>query len=291
MNIRDLQYIILVDKYQHFSKAASVANVSQPALSMQINKLEEELDILIFERNNKKIITTDIGKKIIAEAKEILSKIDYIKEIAKYSANQLSGAVRLGAFPTLAPYLFPKILPQLVSKLPNLQFYLTEEKTNNLINDLAVGKLDIAFLALPINNDLFTCQKLFRDKFYLAVAENNPVAKQVTLAKQDLDFSKMLLLEEGHCLRDQALEFCPLVNNNLSANFSGSSLETIRQMVAINIGFTFIPEIALDQNPKIKYLAFSDINPYRDIAICYRKTSVKLELLSQIADLIKLLIK
>lgn len=290
MNIRDLHYIILIDKYKHFAKAAEVANVSQPALSMQVNKLEAELNIKIFERNNKKVITTDIGYKIIEQAKSILHKVDNIKEIAKYSANHLSGEIKLGAFPTLAPYLFPIILPELALQFPKLQFFLKEEKTENLINHLVEGKLDIAFLALPVIADIFFTEKLFRDRFYLAVAKTNKLAMRKTVQKTDLDLTKILLLEEGHCLRDQALEFCPLVNNT-KHDFSGSSLETLRQMVAVDAGVTFIPEIALDKNAKLKYLSFTDINPYRDIAICYRKGSAKLALLEEINKIIKELTK
>jgi len=290
MNLRDLHYIYLVDKYKHFGQAAKEANVSQPALSMQVNKLEDFLGVEIFERSNRKVITTNIGKKIIKTAEEIINKADYIKDLAKISDDPFAGELKIGAFPTLAPYLFPNIIPNIAESFPKLQLYLVEDKTDDLVQKLKEGEIDLAFLALPIPEDNFEHLDLFSDRFYVAVSKNHKLANNKNVTKADIDRENILLLEEGHCLRDQALEFCTMLGTNPAQDFRGSSLETLRQMVAVGGGITLVPEIAIDDNPNIKYLPFKDVVPSRRIALFYRNSSARkkmfLELFTTLKELL-----
>jgi len=284
MNTRTFKFIIYVDQYKNFSKAAEKANVSQPALSQQIAKYEDQLNCQIFERNNKKVITTDIGKEIIQNIKEILLKEQAIKEIAQYGLNSEIGNINIAAFPTLAPFIFPKLVKKLNKSYPKLKLFLIEDKTEILIKKLLNGEIDIAFLAMPVNEEQLEYKYLFSDKFFLAVNKNHELAKKENLKKSDIDKFKLLLLDEGHCLRDQAIEFCTKIGMG-QHNFRASTIETLRQMVISNSAITLIPEIAKDYDQDIKYLEFSDINPDRKIAVFWRKSYNKKELINNIAEL------
>jgi LysR family hydrogen peroxide-inducible transcriptional activator len=287
MNLRDLRYIAAVAENKHFAKAAEISNVSQPTLSMQIQKLENELGVKIFERNNKNILITEIGQKIINKAKIIIKEADDIKELAKISKDPFSGDLKFGAFPTIAPYLFPKISSKIIKKFPKLKLFLLEEKTEILIKKLQNAEIDLAIIALPINALGLEYKELFTEEFFLAVNKNHPLANKKSINRSDLFGQKIMLLEEGHCLRDQALELCSVMGGLEDQNFRATSLETLKQMISIGNGVTLVPKIAANKDDKnIKYLKFSSHAPCRKIALVWRKTSPRNDLFLEIKKII-----
>jgi len=285
MNIRDLKYIITVAKEQHFARAAAKVFVSQPTLSMQIKKVEDELGVEIFERSNKSFLITKTGEKIIKKAEIILREIDEIKNIAKNSQDPFSSELRIGAFPTLAPYFFPKVIGKIHKKFPKLKLYLIEEKTEILIERLKNGELDAAILASPIMEDEFENKKIFSEEFLLATSKKHPFAKLKKIHKKDLKNQKLMLLEEGHCLRKQALEFCSLINGFESEEFRASSLETLRQMVEIDAGITLIPQIAIKKDDRISYVKIIHA-PSREIGIYFRRSASNKNLIQEVYKII-----
>lgn len=273
MNIRDLKYIVAVAELKNFSKAADRCFVSQPTLSNQIRKAEDELGVEIFERNNKKVFVTEIGEEIIASAKRMLREYEDMKETAEANRNPLAGKFRLAAFPTLAPFIFPKVIPQIQKQLPMLKLSLIEEKTEKIIELLARGELDAALLATPVERDFLEHQPIFTDKFMLAVSSKNPLAKLKNVTFEMLAHEKILLLDEGHCLREQSLEVCKIGNLSEDTSVRATSLETLRQMVKLNLGVTLMPKIAITAaSSKIFYLPFKNPQPQREIALFWRKS-------------------
>jgi len=276
MNIRDLEYICAVADEGNFTKAAQKVFVSQPTLTMQIQKLEFENDVKIFERLGRSFIITDAGKEIIAKSREILRKVGDIKEIARNYQDPFSGELRIAAFPTLASYYFPKITSNFLKKFPNLKLLLVEEKTDELISALKNGDIDCAFLAMPIQEDEFECFEVFEEEFLLALNKKHQLAKsRKEITNKDLEKESLMLLEDGHCLRNQALEACSLLGSvKTRSDFKASSLETLIQMVEIGAGITMIPEIAAKKSRNIKYLKLST-RPSRKIGFYYRKSSTR----------------
>lgn len=287
MNIRDFEYLVALCELKHFGKAADACFVSQPALSMQIKKLEESLGVQLLERTNKSVMLTDQGMIIATRAKQILNQIDEIKEIAKSAKDPFSGEIRIGIFPTLAPYLLPLIIPQLSKAYPKLSFYLIEEQTSQLIEQLRNGKIHAAFLAMPIAEKAFEHVTLFEEEFLLAVPKNHRLAKLKAIKQKDLENENLLLLEQGHCLRDQALDLCHRMNVSENQSFRATSLETLRQMVAAGVGITLIPKLACTPNTSIAYIPFSTPKPMRTIGLVWRTESAKKSLLEHIITLFK----
>lgn len=288
MNIRDLKYLVSVAELKNFSAAAKQCFVSQPTLSSQIKKLEESLGVTIFERTNKKVIATAIGNQLVVSAKKILSEVELMADIAESSINPLSGRFRLGAMPTLAAYIFPSIIEPIKSEMPELKLILLEEKTDKLLERLNQGKVDAALLALPVDNSLFETKKLFDDYFFLAVQKGHQLCSKKNVDQNSLLENKLLLLEEGHCLRDHALEICDLVGASEEADFRATSLETLRQMVKAGTGITLMPEIAINDEQDICYLPFQSPRPKRTIGLVWRKTSTKQKV---IESLLRILIR
>lgn len=290
MNLRDLQYVVTVSELQSFSQAAEQCHVSQPTLSNQIKKLEDYLNIAIFERTNKRVMLTQAGSEIVNAARKMLREAENIREIAAGARDPLAGKFRLGAFPTLSPYLFPEIVPELKSHFPDLRLILIEEKTSDLLTRLKSGEIDAALLALPVQDDQFLSTPLFDDPFLLAVPDSHILAKKQDVTLNDLHQGKLMLLEEGHCLRDQALDVCHLQDFPVEEDFYATSLETLRQMVRAGTGMTFMPRIAISSmkdHTGISYIPFKEPAPFRTIGLVWRKTSVRKELIKQMVDMIK----
>lgn len=287
MNLRDLQYLVAVADLRSFNKAADKCHVSQPALSNQIRKLEETLGITLFERNNKRVMITESGEQIVALARRILNDVDAMHDIAKSAQDPLVGKFRLGAFPTLSTYLFPELVPKIVHSMPQLKLVLIEEKTHVLLERLKRGELDAALLALPIEDDQLEVKALFEDEFLLAVQPDHPLAKRKTVTPEDLYHHKLLLLEEGHCLREQALSVCQWTGMEEEQDFRATSLETLRQMVKAGTGITLMPRIAMQKNEGgIHYIPFAAPAPYRQIALVWRKTSARQAVIYGLQDLL-----
>ncbi len=286
MNLRDLTYLVAVAELGHFGKAAARCFVSQPTLSGQIKKLEESLGVKLFERANRRVMLTDIGEEIVNTARRLLREADAIREIAKLAQDPRGGTFRLGAFPTLSTYLFPDLVVKIKNTLPNLRLILIEEKTERLIEQLKSGKIDAALLALPINEEGLETHPLFDDKFRLAVPSDHPLAKRKKVTMEDLSGHRLLLLEEGHCLRDQAMEVCQLTGTE-EQDFRATGLETLRQMVRAGTGITLMPEIAMGrQDDDIRYLPFKGTPPQRTIGLVWRKTTSRTLVINEITDLL-----
>ena len=286
MNIRDLKYIVEVAKQKNFARASEKVFVSQPALSMQIKKLEENLGIEIFERGKQSFMITPAGQEIIKKAEIILRESEEIKNIAKNFKDPLKGEIRIGAFPTLSSYFLPNFVKNLHKKFPLLKIFLIEAKSDELLELLKKGDIDCAFLTMPINDDSVVGEKIFSEKFILATPKNHPLAKKSKIQLKELKNQELMLLEDGHCLRNQALDICSSVKAYENTNFQATSLETLRQMVASGTGITLIPEIAVRNDDKISYVKIFNA-PFRTIGIYYRKSSVRKNLLKEIIKLAK----
>lgn len=287
MNIRDLKYLVALKEHRHFGKAADACFVSQPALSMQIKKLEEFLGVQLLERTNKSVMFTSVGETLIERARVVLNEVDEMKEIARQATDPFGGDVRLGIFPTLAPYLLPHITPKLSKKFPRLSFLLLEEKTDVLLEKLQQGKIDAAILALPISETNLVFAPLFNEDFMLAVPHSHIFAKRKFIKQEELIDEPLLLLEEGHCLRDQALSFCFKISAVENQRFRATSLETLRHMVASGVGMTLMPKLACHANDGVAYIPFKAPKPSRSIAMVWRATTAKQEALKEIAAVIK----
>jgi len=285
MNLRDFEYLVTVARLQHFGKAALACNVSQPTLSMQIKKLEEILGLPLLERG-RSVTLTAAGKDIVARAENILRETKAIRDIARQYHDPFTGTMTLGAFPTLAPFLFPRIVPKLNKSHPKLKLFLVEEKTPELIQRLRTGTLDIALLALPIEADDLEHAKVLEEPFLIALSKENPLSAKKSIRLEDLRKETLLLLEEGHCLTGQALEVCTWVGAEENRNFRATSLETLRQMVASNLGVTFIPRMAATISlPSLVYRPFdASLKPGREVGLFWRKTSPFSKAFKQIAS-------
>ena len=277
MNLRDLKYLLALADHKHFGRAAAACFVSQPTLSTQIKKLEEELGVSLVERAPRKVMLTPAGRDAADRARRIVAEVEQMKEGARRSQDPEAGTVRLGMFPTLGPYLLPHVIPRIRERFPKLELLLVEEKSDVLLSRLHEGKLDAALLALPVHDDRLHSEFLFEEPFVLAVPENHPLARRDSLGLAELNDQKLLLLEDGHCLREQALEVCRLSGANEKSEFRATSLETLRQMVAANVGITLLPTLAIKppvaRSPNIHLLGFSDSHPSRRIAMLWRRSS------------------
>jgi len=285
MNLRDLKYLVAVADLRSFVQAAEQCCISQPTLSTQIKKMEQGLGVKVFERSNKKVLATELGEQIISSARRILLEVDQIEALAKNAQNPFSGNFRLGAFPTLSTYIFPKLVPLIKDELPELRLILIEEKTDKLIEQLRRGEIDAALLAFPIKEEFLMTEKLFDDEFKLAVATDNPLSEKKAISTTDLFNQQLLLLDEGHCLRDQALQICQLHGAEEQHDVRATGLETLRQMVKAGTGITFMPKIAINEpEPDIRYIPFLEPVPKRTIGLVWRKTSARTELIKQFVE-------
>ncbi len=287
MNLRALQYFVKLADLKHFSNAAEACFVSQPTLSTQIRKLEDELGVQLVERAPKNIMLTPVGAEVAERARLILSDIDQIRAVARRAGDPSDGKLRLGLFPTLAPYLLPHVVPVIRESYPNLSLHLAEEKTGDIVRMLQQGELDAALLALPIGENGLEMEILFEEPFVLAVPDDHPLRtkKQVTLA--DLNGSELLLLDEGHCLREHALEVCALAGANERVDFHATSMETLRQMVAADVGITLMPMLSVKppiaRTENLLFLPFADPAPSRTIALVWRSSSALSDFLRKLA--------
>ncbi len=288
MNFRDLKYFVALSEQRHFGKAARACFVSQPTLSTQIMKMEEELGVKLVERAPRKVMLTPAGTDLARRARRILAEVEEMKEAARRNANPEEGRLRLGVFPTLAPYLLPHVVPGLHVQHPQLELLLTEEKSDVLLQRLRDGKLDAILLALPVHDDQLHAQFLFEEHFLLAAPVGHPLAARKNLDVAALNAESLLLLEDGHCLRDQALDVCRLAGAHEKPDFRATSLETLRQMVAAGVGVTLLPALSvrdpITQPSGIRLVPFRKPAPSRRIALVWRKSSTLDGFLRRIGD-------
>jgi LysR family hydrogen peroxide-inducible transcriptional activator len=293
VNIRDLQYLVAVADHGHFGRAAEACYVSQPTLSTQLKKLERELGVELVERTTQGALLTPAGHEIVRAAREILVHVDDIYAIAKRSADPEAATLRIGLFPTLAPYLLPHIVPAIHDRFPKLELLLSEEKTELVLERLRNGGLDAGVLALPIRDDGLVVEPLFDEDFVLVVPADHRLAQGPgePVGVDALAQERLLLLEEGHCLRDHALALCDLAGATERRGFRATSLETLRQMVAAGVGMTLLPALALrapvTPSHSVAVRRFTDPAPSRRVALCWRRSSVHRDLLLKVADVIR----
>ncbi len=286
MNIRDLTYIVAVSEARSFVRAAERCFISQPTLSTQIKKMEEELGVKLFERTNKKVLLTEVGEAIVLSAQTILGEVERMKQLAANARDPLAGELKLGAFPSLASYLFPSAVLTIKQALPKIKLILVEEKTNLLIEQLERGEIDAAFIALPAQNGSLVSSPLFDDVFRLAVSTNHPFANKKKISPYELENQQLLLLDDGHCLRDQALQFCQWSGAEEQLGVRASSLETLRQMVIAGTGVTLMPNIAINEKEEgIRYISFEKPVPKRTVGLVWRKSSVRYQLMERLIEL------
>lgn len=291
MNLRDLRYLVALADLKHFGRAAEACFVSQPTLSTQLKKFEDELGVSLIERNPRNVLLTDVGEAVVARARVMLREADEIRAIARRAKDPESGTVKLGIFPTLGPYLLPHIVPDIVARYPKLELILVEEKTEVILKKLAEGDLDCAILALPIADEKLHTEFLFEEDFILAVPRQHAMARLKKVKLADIADAHLLLLAEGHCLREQALEVCHTSGAGERAGFRATSLETLRHMVAANVGMTLLPALTVHPpspvTAAIKLIPFSDPPPHRRIAMVWRRTSALGTFLHQLVPLVK----
>ncbi|HPU39280.1 MAG TPA: LysR substrate-binding domain-containing protein [Microthrixaceae bacterium] len=294
MNLRELEYLVALADHRHFGRAAEACFVSQPTLSTQLKKLEQELGVTLVERNRNGAILTAAGEAVVERARVVLRQTDEIRGIARHAADPSGASIRLGLFPTLGPYLLPHVVAHIRERFPRLELLLVEEKTEVVLQRLSDGALDAGILALPIHDDRLHVEPLFREDFLLAVPANHPLAAlDEPVDPSVLAGEQVLLLEEGHCLRDQALSVCSVSGAAERRGFRATSLETLRQMVAAGVGVTLLPELSVQPpvpaSPDIKLLRFSDPVPSREIAMLWRRSSTYTDLLTNLADVFRAL--
>ncbi|NBB94017.1 MAG: LysR family transcriptional regulator [Gammaproteobacteria bacterium] len=289
MNLRALQYLVALADVRHFSRAAERCHVSQPTLSTQIRKLEDELEVQMVERHPRQVMLTPVGEEIVSRARNLLGEMDAIRSIARRSRDPHSGTVRIGIFPTLAPYFLPHVIPRVRQTFPRLTLRLYEEKTEDVIHMLGEGQLDAGLLALPLSEDWLEQRTLFEEPFVLALPANHPLAVNSEVRMEDLADQELLLLEDGHCLREQALEVCHLTGAHEKLDFHATSMETLRHMVAANTGITLMPTLSikppLASTDNLVTRPFREPGPKRTIAMVWRRSSALADFLEELAGI------
>lgn len=291
MNLRSLEYLVALADHRHFGRAAESVFVSQPTLSSQIKKLEQELGVELVERRARGALLTEAGERIVARARILLAEAENIRAIARLSTDPESGSLRLGVFPTLGPYLLPHVIPVVRERFPRLELLLVEEKSEVLLSQLRDGRIDAALLATPNVAPGLHEEPLFDEEFLLAVPARHRLAEAGEVPTSALAGECVLLLDEGHCLRDQALSVCQMAGAGERLGFRATSLETLRQMVASGTGVTLLPRLAVSppvpESPDIALVTLADPSPSRRIALYWRTSSAYADFLTELAALLR----
>lgn len=273
MNIRDLEYLVALSEHKHFRKAAEACFVSQPTLSGQIRKLEGSLGVILLERTSRKVLFTHMGMCLVNQAKKILLEVKVLEEMASQQGKSISGPFHLGLIPTVGPYLLPYIVPIIKKTFPDLEIFLYEAQTHQLVNQLAEGKLDCVILASVKETEHLKEIPLYKEPMLLAVPQSHPWAKRKEISMSDLDGETLLMLADGHCLSDQAMGFCFAVGAKDDMRFRATSLETLRSMVAAETGITLLPKLSVPKEMNrdgVVYLHAINPEPMRLISLGYR---------------------
>ncbi|MES2361846.1 MAG: LysR substrate-binding domain-containing protein [Pseudomonadota bacterium] len=313
MTLTELKYIVAVAREKHFGKGADACHVSQPTLSVAIKKLEEELQVKLFERNANEITVTPLGEEIIRQAQSVLEQADNIREIAKRGKDPLAGALRLGVIYTIGPYLLPDLVRQAIAHTPQMPLMLQENFTIKLLEELRNGEIDCAILAEPFPDTNLAIAPLYDEPFMAAVPSAHPLAARTSITAEEIKKETMLLLGNGHCFRDHVLEVCPEFArfsssaDGISKSFEGSSLETIKHMVAAGMGITLVPRlsvpkealaeqsagkkggksksrVAAEQPSFIKYLPFDGHIPSRRVVLAWRRSFTRYEAIAALRN-------
>ena len=292
MTLTELRYIVAVARERHFGRAAEACFVSQPTLSVAIKKLEEELDVKIFERGASEISVTPLGEAIVRQAQSVIEQAAAIKEIAKRGKDPLNGPLKLGIIYTIGPYLLPELVRHAIEMTPQMPLMLQENFTVKLLEMLRTGELDCAIMAEPFPDAGLAIAPLYDEPFVVAVPKAHPLAKRKSVSAQELKRETMLLLGTGHCFRDQVLEVCPEFARfssdaeGIRKSFEGSSLETIKHMVASGMGITVVPwmSVPTDSAGLVQYLSFEPPVPTRRVVLAWRRTFTRYEAIAALRN-------
>lgn len=275
MNVRDLEYLVALSEYKHFRRAAEACKVSQPTLSGQIRKLEEELNTQLLERTSRKVLFTESGLQLVEQARQVLREIKQFKDMASMQTKEMTGPLHIGVIPTLGPSLMPYIATTIQQEFPKIELFLHEAKTAKLAELLEMGKIDCAILPMVAEVDSFIAVPMFEERMYLAVPARDPLAKEKVFSMPNLQGKELLMLEDGHCLRDKTIGYCFAAGATENRHYQATSLETLRNMVAAGLGITLMPELAIPNScdAQIKYIPCVDPIPTRRIDLVYRPGS------------------
>ncbi|MDT7833837.1 LysR substrate-binding domain-containing protein [Aquabacterium sp. OR-4] len=292
MTLTELRYIVAVAREKHFGRAAEACFVSQPTLSVAIKKLEEELDIKLFERGGAEVSVTPLGDEIVRQAQQVLEQAQAIKEIAKRGKNPLAGPLRLGIIYTIGPYLLPELVKHVIAHTPQMPLILQEHFTVKLLEMLRTGELDCAIMAEPFPDTGLAIAPLYDEPFVVAVPAAHPLAQRSAISAEELKQETMLLLGTGHCFRDQVLEVCPEFarfssqTEGIRKSFEGSSLETIKHMVASGMGITVVPVLSVPKAPSehVRYIAFEAPAPTRRVVLAWRRSFPRYEAIAALRN-------
>jgi len=290
LKLKDLRYLVAVADLKHFGRAAARCFVSQPTLSAQLKKLERSLGVQLIERAPNNVSLTSAGEEIVTRARRILEASDEMVELASSQRDPLAGRLRLALLPTIGPYLLPRVAPALRKALPRLTLHLYEYQTAPMLERISAGQLDVGILALPVEAPGCETRALFSEPFTVAVPEHHPLAAHKSIKVGDLKGETLLLLEDGHCLRDQALEVCSRAGTRDAQDFRATSLETLRQMVATGAGVTLLPELASrgawGAARGVAVRPFTRPAPARVVGAVWRKSSARRAAIDALCDVI-----
>ena len=290
LSTRQLRYFDAVARHGHFGRAAESCGVSQPALSMQISELEQQLGVPLIERRSKGVVLTEAGREIAARAAQLLVGLRDIADFAASCQAPLTAPIRLGVIPTIGPYLLPQLLVALRQHHPELELAIRETQTRTLVSELLAGSLDLLFLALPVEHPDVATLELAADRFLLAAPPDRTFGPRVRISPERIVNDRLLLLEEGHCLRDQALAVCDLQATRAMNTFGVSSLATVVQMVANGLGLTLLPEISIPHETargNVKLVRFAHPEPKRIIGLAWRRSSPRARDFQALGEIIK----
>ena len=292
MTLTELRYIVAVARERHFGRAAEACFVSQPTLSVAVKKLEDELDVKLFERGGAEISVTPLGEAIVRQAQIVIEQAAAIKEIAKSGKDPLSGPLKLGIIYTIGPYLLPELVRQAIDRTPQMPLMLQENFTVKLLEMLRTGDLDCAILAEPFPDTGLAVAPLYDEPFMVALPRTHPLATRQHISSEELKRETMLLLGTGHCFRDQVLEVCPEFarfssdTDGIRKSFEGSSLETIKHIVASGIGVTVVPQLSVpaEPHPHVAYVPFADPVPTRRVVLAWRRSFPRYEAIAALRN-------
>jgi LysR family hydrogen peroxide-inducible transcriptional activator len=298
MTLTELRYLVAVARERHFGKAAEACFVSQPTLSVAIKKLEEELDVKLFERGSNEVTATPLGLEIVRQAQVVLEQVADLKEIARRGNDPVSGPLRLGVIYTIAPYLLPDLVQLSIARAPQMPLILQENFTVKLLEMLRAGEIDVAVLAEPFPDGGLATAALYDEPFQIAVPKKHPLARRKRISAEELKTETLLLLGTGHCFRDHVLEVCPEYarfgsasntdSEGIRKSFEGSSLETIKYMVASGMGVTVVPQLSVpaEGQAHIKYIPFNAPVPTRRVVLAWRRTFPRYEAIAALRNAI-----
>jgi len=290
LKLKDLRYLVAVADTRHFGRAAAKCFVSQPTLSAQLRKLEDSLGVQLIERQPRRVALTEAGEEVARRAREMLQTADAIVSVSQTRRDPLSGQLRLALLPTVGPYLLPQVALRIRKALPRLELMLYEYRTEPMLERLHNGAIDVGILALPVQDETLMTRELFQEPFVVAVPDSHRLAGRTQIKPADLDEETLLLLEDGHCLRDQALAVCARTHVHEKQDFRATSIETLRQMVAAGVGITLLPELAsrgaYGSLRGMTTRPFARPVPNRRIGAVWRKSSARARAIDAVCDLI-----